>query len=115
MNRIIIVPTEKIQRLCDSDNESKYFFSRLPFEKIIEHALELEDGRDFNYAIWNVIEESFSQDEIERFNLEIVDFLITIIIENFYEELRLLSDNYDTVYKVHIWLSDGVCLIPENH
>lgn len=110
MTNFLIVPTDHIQRLCESEKDLKHFFYQFPFEAIIEFALNLENHKDFSTAVWYEIEKKLTDDEIQILNLESVEIAIETIIEKFYEELRLMPVDYDTVYSVVMWYPDAVCL-----
>lgn len=115
MSKILIIPTDHIQRLCSSKEDLQFFFSRFPFEAVIELALYLENHRDFSTAVWEEIEKKLTDDEVEMLNLENVENLLEIIVEIFYDDLRSLTDEVDTIYTVITWLPDGVCLKPDDY
>ncbi len=114
MSKILIIPTDNIQRLCSSTEDFKFFFNRFPFEVIIELALSLEHHRDFSTALWGEIEQKLTEDEINLLVLENIDTVLEIVTEMFYEELRDFSEETDIAYEVLFWLPDAVCLMPDN-
>lgn len=114
MNKILIVPTDNIQNLCNSKDDLKFFFSKFPFEVLIEIALATEDNRDFSVAIWEEVDRKLTFDEVERLDLNNIETALEIITELFYEELRSISIDFDVTYMVLHWLPDSVCLIPDD-
>jgi hypothetical protein len=114
MSKILIIPTEGIQKFCKSSDDLKFFFTRFPFESVIETALTLENHRDYSAALWDEIEAKLTEDEIEMLNLENVDTILELITEIFYEELRSVSTDFDITYTVITWLPDCVCLMPND-
>lgn len=115
MPQLIIIPITKIQELCDSKDDLREFFKRVPLISILDIIIDLEKSTDISTALWEEVEHKLTDDEIERIDLIVIDFLFEIIIEMFYEELYKHITRTDMSFRIHHWFSDSVCLLPSKH
>lgn len=111
MKQIVIVPITPIQELSRISPEISYLLSKLNLNTIIEIVLELDPSMDLSTALWDEVENKFTDKEFENLNLVHIDFLFESIIAAFYEELFRYTGTYDVDYRVHFWLNDSVCLV----
>lgn len=112
MTQLLIIPITKIQDLCNSKEDLKQFFVKVPLISLLDIIVDLENSTDISTALWEEIEYKLTDYEIEKIDLTVLDFLFEIIIEMFYEELYSIINKTDISFKIHHWLPDSVCLVP---
>ena len=112
MQQLIIIPITKIQELCNAKVDLRNFFKRVPLNSLLDLIINLENSTDISTALWEEVDDRLTDDELEKIDLVVIDFLFEIIIEMFYEELYSNINKSDVSFKVFHWLPDSVCLIP---
>lgn len=99
--KFVILDISTIDFHFDKNNSFYRFF---PARDIIEIVASIPVYSDYDPAIVNEIEHRFPPDEIDKMDISMTDFLVSIVVTWFYEYMNLyLPDNIDS-YVFEKWL-----------